>query len=118
MFIDTHCHLADFARRGDVPDALARAAAAGIARVITIGTGPDDWDLYANLAAMHPGRVDYTIGLHPCDIADDDTWREHVAQIPKYFARATQAGLRPAALGEIGLDRFHLSKEPALAATT
>jgi TatD DNase family protein len=117
MFIDTHCHLADFARRGDVPGALARAAAAGIARVITIGTGPDDWDLYTNLAAAHPGRIDYTIGLHPCDVPEDDTWREHVDHIPHFFERASQPGLRPAALGEIGLDRFHLPKDSAAAAT-
>jgi TatD DNase family protein len=117
MLIDTHCHLADFSRRGDVPGALDRAAAAGVARVITIGTGPDDWGLYAGLAAAHPGRVDYTIGLHPCDIADDDSWRGQVAQIPHYYRRATPAGPPPVALGEIGLDHFHLPKEPAAAAT-
>jgi TatD DNase family protein len=118
MLIDTHCHLADFARRGDMPGVLDRAGAADIARVITIGTGPDDWDIYANLAATHPGRVDYTVGLHPCDIAEDDSWREQVAQLPHYFHRAATAGPPPVALGEIGLDRFHLPKEPAAAATT
>jgi TatD DNase family protein len=117
MLIDTHCHLAEFARRGDVPGALDRAAAAGITRVITIGTGPDDWDLYAGLAAVHPGRVDYSIGLHPCDVPDDDdSWRESVAKIKSYFERPAAAGPRPVALGEIGLDRFHLPKEPAAAA--
>ncbi len=116
MLIDTHCHLAEFARRGDVPGVLDRAAAAGIAHVITIGTGPDDWALYAGLAAAHPGRVDYTIGLHPCDVPDDDSWRESVAKIQSFFERAADAGPRPVALGEIGLDRFHLPKEPAAAA--
>jgi len=115
MLIDTHCHLADFARRGDIPGVLDRAAAAGVARVITIGTGPDDWDLYAGLAAAHPNRVDYTVGLHPCDIANDDSWSGQVAQLKNYFTRPPGAGPRPVALGEIGLDRFHLPKEPAAA---
>jgi len=114
VLIDTHCHLADFARRGDIPGVLDRAAAVGVARVITIGTGPDDWDLYAGLAAAHPGRVDYTIGLHPCDM-EDDTWSNHVARISSYFKNST--GPRPVALGEIGLDRFHLPKDAAAAAT-
>ncbi len=115
MLIDTHCHLADFARRGDIPGVLDRAAAAGVARVITIGTGPDDWDLYAGLAAAHSGRVDFTIGLHPCDIAEDDSWSNHVARIPNYFK--TTSGPHPVALGEIGLDRFHLPKDSAASAT-
>jgi TatD DNase family protein len=115
VLIDTHCHLASFAQRGDVPGVLDRAAAAGIGRVITIGTGPDDWDLYSDLAAAHPGRVDYTVGLHPCDIAEDDSWPEHVAKLTAYFERASSLGPRPVALGEIGLDRFHLPKESAAA---
>ena len=115
MLIDTHCHLASFHQRGDMPGALDRAAAADVARVITIGTGPDDWNLYAGLAAAHPGRVDYTIGLHPCDIAEDDFWRVQIEKIPSYFNRVSTVGPRPVALGEIGLDRFHLPKDPALA---
>jgi len=115
MLIDTHCHLAEFHRRNDVAGALDRAAAAAVTRVITIGTSPEDWELYAGLAAAHPGRVDYTVGLHPCDIErDDDSWREQVAQIPFYFERTN--GPRPVALGEIGLDRFHLPKDATAAA--
>ncbi len=114
MLIDTHCHLADFARRGDLPAMLDRANAASVTRVITIGTSPDDWDLYAGLAAAHPGRVDYTVGLHPCDIEENTPWETQVAQISPFFHRTT--GSRPVALGEIGLDRFHLPKDPAKAA--
>ena len=115
MLIDTHFHLADFARRGDIPGVLDRAAAAGVVRIVTIGTGPDDWDLYAGLATAHSGRVDFTVGLHPCDIADDDSWSGQVERIPGYFNKP--AGPRPVALGEIGLDRFHLPKDLAAAAT-
>lgn len=114
MLIDTHCHLASFHQKGDLPAVLDRAAAAGVTRVITIGTGLDDWDLYASLAAQHPGRVDYTVGLHPCDVPEDDSWKSALEKLPAYFARTD--GPRPVALGEIGLDRFHLPKDPARAA--
>ncbi len=113
MLIDTHCHLASFHARGDMPAVLDRAAAVGVGRVITIGTGVDDWDLYASLAAQHPGRVDYTVGLHPCDVPADDSWKDMVKKLPAYFERKNSTP--PVALGEIGLDRFHLPKEPAQA---
>jgi len=113
MLIDTHCHLAEFARCDDVGGALARAEAAGVGRVITIGTGPDDWEPYASLAAQYSGRVDYTVGLHPCDIGEGD-WRGDVDKLAAFFQRG--AGARPVALGEIGLDRFHLPKDTAKAA--
>jgi TatD DNase family protein len=113
VLIDTHCHLASFHQKGDLPAVLDRAAAAGVTRVITIGTGVDDWDLYAGLAAAHPGRVDYTVGLHPCDVPEDDSWPGQIEKLPGYFQKT--ADPRPVALGEIGLDRFHLPKDPAAA---
>ncbi|HVU37613.1 MAG TPA: TatD family hydrolase [Opitutales bacterium] len=116
MLIDTHCHLASFHERGDVAGTLARAERAGVGRVITIGTGPEDWELYAMLAGMHPDHVDYTIGLHPCDVPEDESWPGLVEKIPPYFQRARGAGPKPVALGEIGLDRFHLPKDPEKAA--
>jgi TatD DNase family protein len=115
VLLDSHCHLESFAQRGDVPGVLDRAAAAGVTRLITIGTGPADWPLYASLAAAHPGRVDYTVGLHPCDLGPDDSaWQSALALLPAFF----QGNGRPVALGEIGLDRFHLPKDPATAAAT
>ncbi len=108
--IDTHTHLETFARRGDLPAVLARARAAGIEAMITIGTGPDDWALYRGLAAEHAadGFVRHTVGLHPCAVEAD--WEQAVAQIEDHW-RAQP----PVALGECGLDRFHLPKEEAAA---
>ncbi|MFM7749057.1 MAG: TatD family hydrolase, partial [Opitutaceae bacterium] len=64
---DTHTHLESFARRGDLPAVLERARRAGVATMVTIGTGPDDWELYRGLAAEHAanGFVRHTVGLHP-----------------------------------------------------
>jgi TatD DNase family protein len=107
--IDTHTHLESFARRGELPAILARACAAGVEAMITIGTSPDDWELYRGLAREHAadGFVRYTVGLHPCSVEGD--WEKAVAQIEAFWSGTP----RPVALGECGLDRFHLPKEPA-----
>lgn len=108
--IDTHTHLESFVRRGDWPAALARAEAAGVEALVTVGTDTDDWTLYRDLAAAHPGRVHYTVGLHPCSVGED--WAGRLARLEAFW----QSGPRPVALGEIGLDRFHLPKDDPAAA--
>ena len=124
--IDTHTHLESFARRGDLAAMLDRARAAGVEALITIGTDADDWGLYRDLAAAHPGFVHYTAGMHPCSV--DARWEERFAQLegfwngaqasrlPESGAGGTPALLAPVALGEIGLDRFHLPKDDPAAA--
>lgn len=111
--VDTHTHLESFARKGQLPAILSRAEEAGVATMITIGTSPDDWSLYRTIAAEHAatGRVRYTVGLHPCAV--EETWRAAVAQIESFWSGPEP---RPVALGECGLDRFHLPKEPEPAA--
>lgn len=124
--IDTHTHLDGFARRGELPAVLARARAAGVGEMIAIGTAPDDWTLYRDLAQEHAGTVHYTVGLHPCSV--DEGWERAFAQIEDFWriepgaspggpaGPGPDAGaVRPVAIGEIGLDRFHLPKEEAAA---
>jgi TatD DNase family protein len=123
--IDTHTHLDSFARRGELPAILQRAAEAGLEAMVTIGTDTDDWTLYRDLAREHPGRVHYTVGLHPCSVGED--WAERVGQLEVFWGRARPPGAPndpteaagpavpsypcPVALGETGLDRFHLPKD-------
>ncbi len=108
--IDTHTHLESFARQG--PDVLAgtlaRAREAGVEAMITIGTSPEDWELYRGIAGEHAttGFVRYTVGLHPCAV--DERWAEALAQVEGFWRGG---GAVPVALGEIGLDRFHLPKD-------
>src|SRR5436305_291514 len=109
--IDTHTHLDSFAQRGELPAVLARASAAGVKVMIAIGTEPDDWTLYRDLALEHAGTVHYTVGLHPCSVGEN--WPQAVAQLEAFWHGT--AALRPVALGECGLDRFHLPKEIAAA---
>jgi TatD DNase family protein len=110
MLIDTHCHLEKAYAKGEGDATLERMQAAGIGRCITVGTGHKDWERYFRLAARERGRVDWTVGIHPCDVGDD--WQEQIKTIPTYFATDPV----PVALGEIGLDHFHLPKYPDEAA--
>ena len=123
--IDTHTHLDSFARRGELPAILQRAAEAGLEAMVTIGTDTDDWTLYREIARDHKGQVHYTVGLHPCSVGED--WAERVGQLEAFWGRArpldapndpTEAAGPavppypcPVALGETGLDRFHLPKD-------
>jgi len=128
--IDTHTHLDSFARNGSLPAALQRAREAGLESMITIGTDTDDWTIYRDLAREH-AAVRYTVGLHPCSVQAD--WAERVGQLAAFWGRARPLGApadaptaagpavppypNPVALGETGLDRFHLPKDdPAAAA--
>lgn len=110
--IDTHTHLDGFFRRGELPAVLDRARAAGVEAMVAIGTEPDDWSLYRELAGTHPGLIHYTAGLHPCSV--DEGWEDAVAGMEAFWSESA-GGPRPLAVGEIGLDRFHLPKDPAAA---
>lgn len=104
--IDSHCHLQHFLKKGELGAALARANEAGVGRFIAIGTSADDWVTYRELSAAHPGRIDYTVGLHPGHV--EAGWKDAVNQLASFFIPPHT----PVALGEIGLDYFHLPKDP------
>ena len=104
--IDTHTHLESFFRKNTLDSALARAREAGVEAMITIGTASDDWEIYRRLASEHRGFVYHTVGLHPCSVGEN--WADETAGIEAFFARGTEPF--PVALGECGLDRFHLPK--------
>jgi TatD DNase family protein len=100
VFTDTHAHLdfPDFA--GDVADVVGRAAAAGIHRIITIGTTLESSRRAVALAERFAG-VFAAVGWHPC----------HVGEAPD----DVRAGLRElaghpkvVAVGECGLDHYRL----------
>ena len=109
--IDSHCHLDRFYHKGELPAVIDQAREAGVDRMITVGTSDKDWALYAELAKAHPGVIDYTVGLHPCSV--DEDWQTQLSQLRPFFEQREN---RPVALGEIGLDYFHLpKKDPAKA---
>lgn len=101
--IDTHCHLTHNRFADDLDAVVGRAREAGLARVITIGTGIADAERGLEIAARHPGYVFNAAGLDPfaCHEAGE--------RFPLELARldVLLAGGRFCALGEIGLEYHH-----------
>ncbi|MDP0500561.1 MAG: TatD family hydrolase [Verrucomicrobiota bacterium JB022] len=110
MLIDSHCHFEKAAQKGNVEAWLQNAREHGVERHITIGTSLKDWPRYYKLAQDYPGVIDWTVGIHPCEVEED--WEDQFKSIASYFATDPL----PVALGEIGLDHFHLPKYPDEAA--
>lgn len=97
--IDTHMHLhtADFA--ADRAAALARAAEAGVARMVEIGYDLASSRAAVELAASDP-RIFAAVGIQPHYAAQADaSWLAEV--------RALAAHPKVVAIGEIGLDYYH-----------
>lgn len=103
--IDSHCHLDKAIRKGTLKETLERAQEAGVSKIIAVGTDPEDWGLYENLAQQHRGQIYHSVGLHPCYVEED--WKDAVTQIAPFFAQETQ----PVAIGEIGLDYHWLPED-------
>ena len=96
---DSHCHLTDEKFAGEVPAVVQRAATAGVVRMVTISSDPDDAEAALEIAHTHD-NVWTTAGIHPhavgnygkdaisrvADLAEDD---------------------RIVAIGETGLDYYY-----------
>ena len=95
---DTHAHFDSFAAEGGVDQVLARAAAAGVARICAVGSSEASNDLVARLAQEHPAQLVAAVGYDrdqvdkPCDVA-------------KLSALADGPGV--VAVGETGLDYYY-----------
>ena len=95
---DTHAHLHFPEFAGDLDAVLARARAAGVRRMVTIGTDVATSRAAAALAAREPD-VWAAVGIHPHEAADANeaalTEIERLASAPRVVA-----------IGETGLDFF------------
>ena len=95
--IDTHAHLDDDQFENELPALLERAAAAGVARVLTIATTARSSLRCVELADLYPAVL-ATVGIQPNHVAQEPAaaWNEVVRL----------AGCaRVVAIGETGLDR-------------
>lgn len=97
MWTDTHCHLQ---YEGIPAGALDRAAAAGVDRVVCVGTDPGQSQQAIELAAAEKGRVWATVGVHPHDAKDGTDGLLPLLDV---------AGV--VAVGECGLD-YHYEYSP------
>jgi TatD DNase family protein len=95
--IDTHAHLDDERFQADLPEVLARAAVAGVRRIVTIATTASSSAASIALAAAHP-MLAATIGIQPNNIAQEppDAWDAVVRLV---------SAEKVVAIGETGLDR-------------
>ncbi len=96
---DNHCHLDDERMAGGASVAIAAARAAGVDRMITIGTDATRSRMAIDIAAAHDG-VWATVGLHPHDA------KEGVDTIVPLL---DEPGV--VAIGECGLD-YHYDNSP------
>lgn len=105
MLTDTHAHL-DFPElQTDFEGVLARAAEAGVQRIVSIGTSVEGSRRTLALAATHPS-IHAVIGIHPNNA--------HEAE-PDYINKLRELAKRTrvAAIGEIGIDHYWLPSAAA-----
>jgi TatD DNase family protein len=96
--VDTHAHLEDERFRGEVEQVIARARAAGLVRVVVVGTTPED-----SLACLQRARFEPllapAVGLHPTHLA---------GLAPDAFESIAELARDPlvVGIGETGLDNY------------
>ncbi len=93
--IDTHAHLTAL---DDADEAVARAAEAGVSRILTVGTDLEDCRRAVALAERHEG-VSAILGIHPHEAGRVEEGSVH--QLCRL-----QDHPKVVAVGEIGLDWF------------
>lgn len=64
MLVDSHCHLDYLAKDGDLDEAVERARAAGVGRMVTICTKLSEFDAVLGIAERFDDVV-CTVGVHP-----------------------------------------------------
>jgi TatD DNase family protein len=104
LLVDSHCHLdfPDFA--DELPQVIARAHAAGVARMVTICTRLCQEPAVRAIAEAHPS-VYYAAGTHPMSAAE-----EPLATLAELIALAQHPKM--VGIGETGLD-YHYSAASA-----
>jgi len=98
QLIDSHCHLDFPAFAPDLDAVLARAEAAGVVALVTIGTRLREADRVLALAERYP-QVWCTVGVHPHYVDD-----EPLATAERLVALARHP--KVVGIGETGLDTW------------
>ncbi len=101
--IDTHCHLAHGRLRPDAPAAIARAAAAGVQRILVAAADIHEAKAALGLCRDH-ASLSCMAGVHPHEAKD---FSPGALQTLEDLARASEN----VAIGEIGLD-YHYDFSP------
>ena len=105
--IETHAHLDDEKFSSDLEEVLVRAEAAGVTRIISIGTNSEGNKKTLALAERYPSLY-AAVGLHPTEVAEEKlniSALHEAASHPKVVA-----------IGEIGIDYYHRPEDMSPAA--
>ncbi len=98
--IDTHAHL--YLCQPDASVLVARAQAAGVVAVINVATDLASSATVLQQAALFPGYIFPTAGIHPCTAFAPD----EMARLRAFVAEHRAAIV---AIGEIGLDLYRIN---------
>jgi len=99
LLFDSHCHLTDERFQDDVEQVIASAAEAGVARMITVASTPDDAQAALAIAARHD-NVWATAGVHPHAVAE--VGRDAMSRVADLADEP-----KIVAIGETGLDYYY-----------
>jgi TatD DNase family protein len=106
QLVDTHCHLDFDSYAADLDAVLARAAAAGVGRIIVPAIDVTSSRAVVKLAGEHQSIL-AAVGVHPNSSAGwQDEWLDELRELA--------AGGRVVAIGEIGLDYYRDYSPPAV----
>src|SRR5688500_9806327 len=103
MIIDSHCHIDGEAFDEDRDEVVRRAKDAGVAAMLTIGTGDPHSDDFRKAVAVAEQyeNVFASVGVHPHDASlYDDNAEDHLIGLVKSSDKVI-------AWGEIGLDFYY-----------
>jgi TatD DNase family protein len=97
MIVDTHCHLDDDRYNDDIDSVLENAKHKGVEKFIIPGADPKTLERAVALSEQYES-VYFAVGVHPYDAENYDK-----SYLEKYVHH-----LKCVAIGECGLDYFHL----------
>ena len=103
--IDTHSHIYAEEFDGDREEALARARAEGVGKLLLPAIDAESDERMFDLARAEAGYCYAMMGLHPTSVNDNPRWREELALVEQYLATPPE-GITFCAVGEIGLDYY------------
>lgn len=103
---DTHSHLYEPEFDTDREEAMARAADAGVSRLLLPAIDSESHERLFDLCRRYPDRCIPMMGLHPTSVNDNPRWREELALVEKYLDAPPEGIPSFCAVGEIGLDFY------------
>ena len=101
--IDTHSHI--YAEEFDVDraEALERAWASGVERLLLPDIDSQSRERMIDLAKQYPERCHAMVGFHPTSVNDNPHWRDEVDMVERLLV---EPPLPLCGVGEIGLDLY------------